>query len=33
VQQRGDDWDVVVAFRGRGIKTLAASFAHLEKGS
>ena len=33
VQQRGDDWDVVVAFRGRGIKTLAASFARLEKGS
>jgi DNA helicase-2/ATP-dependent DNA helicase PcrA len=31
VQQRGDDWDVVVAFKGRGIKTLAASFAHLEK--
>jgi len=31
VKQRGDDWDVTVAFKGRGIKTLAASFAHLEK--
>jgi DNA helicase-2/ATP-dependent DNA helicase PcrA len=30
-QRRGNDWDVVVAFKGRGIKTLAASFAHLEK--
>ena len=31
VKQRGDDWDVTVAFKGRGIKTLAASFARLEK--
>ena len=31
VKQRGSDWDVTVAFKGRGIKTLAASFAHLEK--
>jgi len=31
VKQRGADWDVTVAFKGRGIKTLVASFAHLEK--
>ena len=31
VKQRGSDWDVTVAFKGRGIKTLAASFARLEK--
>jgi DNA helicase-2/ATP-dependent DNA helicase PcrA len=31
VKQRGGDWDVTVAFRGRGIKTLAAGFANLEK--
>ena len=31
VEQHGSDWDVTVAFEGRGIKTLAASFAHLEK--
>ena len=31
VKQRGADWDVTVAFKGRGIKTLAASFANLEK--
>jgi DNA helicase-2/ATP-dependent DNA helicase PcrA len=31
VAQRGGDWDVTVAFKGRGIKTLAASFAKLEK--
>jgi DNA helicase-2/ATP-dependent DNA helicase PcrA len=31
VKQRGADWDVTVAFKGRGIKTLAASFARLEK--
>ncbi len=31
VRQRGSDWDVTVAFKGKGIKTLAASFAHLEK--
>jgi DNA helicase-2/ATP-dependent DNA helicase PcrA len=31
VQQRGSDWDVTVAFKGRGIKKLAASFAKLEK--
>jgi DNA helicase-2/ATP-dependent DNA helicase PcrA len=31
VQQRGDDWDVTVAFKGRGIKTLALSFAKLER--
>lgn len=33
VEQRGEDWDVTVAFEGRGIKTLAASFARLEKTS
>jgi DNA helicase-2/ATP-dependent DNA helicase PcrA len=31
VAQRGKDWDVTVAFKGRGIKTLALSFAKLEK--
>jgi DNA helicase-2/ATP-dependent DNA helicase PcrA len=31
VQQRGEDWDVTVAFKGLGIKTLAASFANLQK--
>jgi DNA helicase-2/ATP-dependent DNA helicase PcrA len=31
VVQRGADWDVTVAFKGRGIKTLAASYANLEK--
>ncbi len=31
VDRRGDDWDVTVAFKGRGIKTLALSFAQLEK--
>ena len=31
VAQRGNDWDVTVAFKGRGIKTLALSFAKLEK--
>jgi DNA helicase-2/ATP-dependent DNA helicase PcrA len=31
VEQRSGDWDVTVAFEGQGIKTLAASFAHLEK--
>jgi len=31
VKQRGADWDVTVAFKGRGIKTLAASFANLEE--
>jgi DNA helicase-2/ATP-dependent DNA helicase PcrA len=31
LQQRGSDWDVTVAFKGRGIKKLAASFANLEK--
>jgi DNA helicase-2/ATP-dependent DNA helicase PcrA len=31
VTQRGKDWDVTVAFKGRGIKTLALSFAKLEK--
>ena len=31
LDRRGDDWDVTVAFRGRGIKTLALSFAKLEK--
>ena len=31
VQQRGEDWDVTVAFKGLGIKTLAASFADLQK--
>jgi DNA helicase-2/ATP-dependent DNA helicase PcrA len=31
IKPRGDDWDVIVAFKGRGIKTLAASFAKLEK--
>jgi DNA helicase-2/ATP-dependent DNA helicase PcrA len=28
---RGDDWDLTVAFKGRGIKTLALGFAKLEK--
>jgi DNA helicase-2/ATP-dependent DNA helicase PcrA len=31
IQQRGNDWDVDVAFKGRGIKKLAFSFARLEK--
>lgn len=31
VEPRGSDWDVTVAFKGRGIKTLAASFANLER--
>jgi DNA helicase-2/ATP-dependent DNA helicase PcrA len=31
VAQRGGDWDVTVAFKGRGIKTLALSYAKLEK--
>jgi len=31
VAQRGNDWDVTVAFKGRGIKTLALSFAKLER--
>jgi DNA helicase-2/ATP-dependent DNA helicase PcrA len=31
IKQRGADWDVTVAFKRRGIKTLAASFANLEK--
>ncbi len=31
VEARGSDWDVTVAFKGRGIKTLAASFANLER--
>jgi len=31
VKQRGADWDVTVAFKRLGIKTLAASFANLEK--
>jgi DNA helicase-2/ATP-dependent DNA helicase PcrA len=31
VQQRGEDWDVTVAFKGLGIKTLVASFANLQK--
>ena len=31
VVQRGADWDVTVAFKRRGIKTLAASYASLEK--
>jgi DNA helicase-2/ATP-dependent DNA helicase PcrA len=31
VAARGKDWDVTVAFKGRGIKTLALSFAKLEK--
>jgi DNA helicase-2/ATP-dependent DNA helicase PcrA len=31
LNRRGDDWDVTVAFKGRGIKTLALSFAKLEK--
>jgi DNA helicase-2/ATP-dependent DNA helicase PcrA len=31
VRQRGEDWDVTVAFKGLGIKTLAASFANLQK--
>ena len=30
-KQRGSDWDLTVAFKGRGLKTLAASFARLEK--
>jgi DNA helicase-2/ATP-dependent DNA helicase PcrA len=31
VVQHGGDWDVTVAFKRRGIKTLAASYANLEK--
>jgi len=31
VKPRGGDWDVTVAFKRRGIKTLAASYANLEK--
>jgi DNA helicase-2/ATP-dependent DNA helicase PcrA len=31
VESRGDDWDLTVAFKGRGIKTLALGFAKLEK--
>jgi DNA helicase-2/ATP-dependent DNA helicase PcrA len=31
IRRRGDDWDVDVAFKGRGVKTLAASFARLER--
>ncbi len=31
VEPRGSDWDVTVAFKGRGNKTLAASFANLER--
>ncbi|MBN1582043.1 MAG: UvrD-helicase domain-containing protein [Anaerolineae bacterium] len=31
VEARGSDWDVTIAFKGRGIKTLAASFANLEE--
>jgi DNA helicase-2/ATP-dependent DNA helicase PcrA len=31
IEARGSDWDVTIAFKGRGIKTLAASFANLEK--
>jgi DNA helicase II / ATP-dependent DNA helicase PcrA len=31
VEPRGDDWDLTVAFKGRGIKTLALGFARLEK--
>ena len=31
VKSRGSDWDITVAFKGRGLKTLAASFANLEK--
>ena len=31
VESRGDDWDLTVAFKGRGIKTLAFGFAKLEK--
>jgi DNA helicase-2/ATP-dependent DNA helicase PcrA len=31
IKQRGSDWDVTIAFRRRGIKTLAASFANLSK--
>jgi DNA helicase-2/ATP-dependent DNA helicase PcrA len=31
VEPRGEDWDLTVAFKGRGIKTLALGFAHLEK--
>jgi DNA helicase-2/ATP-dependent DNA helicase PcrA len=31
VESRGDDWDLTIAFKGRGIKTLALGFAKLEK--
>jgi DNA helicase-2/ATP-dependent DNA helicase PcrA len=33
VEPRGDDWDLTVAFKGRGIKTLALSFANLHRSS
>ena len=31
IEARGADWDLTVAFKGRGIKTLAFSFANLQK--